>query len=285
MNRQDFITYIQNPSTLLAEDAAELRVLLVEHPYCTTGQILYAKALHNTGDVGYDAQLKKAASYAPDRKLLYKHLMQERLINVIEQIEKEDEVAAESKDESSDVSSEALAKDGVSSETLAKEDLGTLEQEILRTAISASISLEVEEDAAELRKEKEDVSSENLAKEEDIQVDLKDGKLSFSDWLNPKEKVVSRRERFDDIIDQFISADPRVKPEPAEMFSPENMAKLSLVDDESFVTETLASIYVKQGNYDKARKAYEQLSLKFPEKSSYFARLLKDLDGLEGSKE
>jgi cytochrome c-type biogenesis protein CcmH/NrfG len=45
------------------------------------------------------------------------------------------------------------------------------------------------------------------------------------------------------------------------------------------VTETLARIYVKQGNLPKAIDAYRRLALKFPEKSAFFAALSKELEG------
>ena len=51
----------------------------------------------------------------------------------------------------------------------------------------------------------------------------------------------------------------------------------------TFVTETLARVYLEQEHYDKAKSAYKKLSLKYPEKSSFFAgqielieKLLKD---------
>ena len=56
------------------------------------------------------------------------------------------------------------------------------------------------------------------------------------------------------------------------------MAKKSVVEPEDLITETLANIYAQQGNFQKAIHFYEKLSLKFPEKSRYFAALIKELE-------
>ncbi len=118
--------------------------------------------------------------------------------------------------------------------------------------------------------------------------------LSFTDWLkhvNSGDAIEKEEEDKDkesentenqlsafELIDKFIRDEPKLnRPVKTEFFSPVNMAKQSVAEDITFVSETLAKIYVLQGNYAKAIKAYENLRLKYPEKRLYFASQIKNL--------
>lgn len=48
--------------------------------------------------------------------------------------------------------------------------------------------------------------------------------------------------------------------------------------EESYFTETLAKIYIKQGNYSKALEIIQRLNLLFPKKSAYFADQMRFLE-------
>ena len=78
----------------------------------------------------------------------------------------------------------------------------------------------------------------------------------------------------DELIDEFIKNEPGMPRPGATFFDPVEASKVSIVDEENIVSETLANIYSDQGNYEKAINIYKKLSLKFPEKSSYFAALI-----------
>jgi hypothetical protein len=80
------------------------------------------------------------------------------------------------------------------------------------------------------------------------------------------------------IIDKFILEEPRIKrPQPAKFFKPEDVAELSVREDFTLATETLANIYIKQELYDKAMEIFTHLSLRYPQKSSYFAGRIEEL--------
>lgn len=81
-----------------------------------------------------------------------------------------------------------------------------------------------------------------------------------------------------DIIESFIKNEPQIRPPKAEQINTENKAKKSAEDHNDLVSETLAAIYIEQMLYHKAIDTYEKLSLKFPEKSRYFADLIQSLE-------
>ena len=80
-----------------------------------------------------------------------------------------------------------------------------------------------------------------------------------------------------EIIDSFIQNQPRIIPKEADFEEAEKLAQKSNEDQLNFVSETLAEIYLSQGNKTKAKKIYEELALKYPEKSTYFAGLIEKL--------
>ena len=82
--------------------------------------------------------------------------------------------------------------------------------------------------------------------------------------------------KYDELIDRFLKEEPRIKPRQA-FSSNENLAEKNLVEPEDIGTETLAAIYAKQGLLEKALDIYQKLSLKFPEKSSYFAEKINSI--------
>jgi hypothetical protein len=54
-----------------------------------------------------------------------------------------------------------------------------------------------------------------------------------------------------------------------------------MIQPEALMTETLARIYVEQKNYKKAIQSYKILSLKYPEKSSFFANQIMAVEQLQ----
>lgn len=93
---------------------------------------------------------------------------------------------------------------------------------------------------------------------------------------SPKGKHIDPKET--NIIDNFLKKAPQISPPKPEQIDNENKAKKSAEDHNDLVSETLAKIYIEQMLYHKAIDTYQKLSLKFPEKSRYFADLIQSLE-------
>ncbi len=89
------------------------------------------------------------------------------------------------------------------------------------------------------------------------------------------------------LIDKFLSstqpsshAKYREEITPSDYQSDEILEK-SLSESDEIVTETLAMIYFQQKKYDKALESFQKLSLKYPEKSAYFASRIEEIEKLK----
>ena len=72
------------------------------------------------------------------------------------------------------------------------------------------------------------------------------------------------------LIDKFIANNPKIQfSDKFEYEDPQHSLESEVSD--SVFTESLAKIYIKQGQYQKALHIFEKLNLKYPEKNTYFA--------------
>lgn len=146
----------------------------------------------------------------------------------------------------------------------------------------------------------EEIISENpdsgivTLKHNQLLIDIQIGSSDSGKWLKkkpvisqateaPKLKTAGFRKRPDrskvlEIIDKFIESEPEISIRPKLTDGKqEDISRRSVSDEGELVSETLAQIYLKQGNKTRAIRIYENLKLKFPEKSAYFESLLQKI--------
>lgn len=80
------------------------------------------------------------------------------------------------------------------------------------------------------------------------------------------------------LIDRFIREEPRIDRNKPLFFNPDEQAERSTRLPDEVVSETLAKIYLAQGKKDKAIEIYRKLILLYPEKSSYFAAQIQNIE-------
>ena len=94
---------------------------------------------------------------------------------------------------------------------------------------------------------------------------------SFNQWL-----ALGEKNNNPELESEKTTMIPMEKPK-REFYSPSKKAKESIDANKMPVSETLAKIFMLQGNYPKAIYVYEQLIIIYPKKKSIFASQIKQL--------
>ena len=312
MQAKEFINYIKNPNSLEKESVKELQKLVNDFPYFQSAHLLLSLASKKWDASVYQKSLKKTAIVVTNRSHLFNLIQQFEISNtVIEDFDHQKLVVEEvlepidsTKELNILKATELLIENSDSeiSETEFQQKTKpnaeeVLENEIAKQVVSAIVEKQMfnlsdtqlvfnqnkePENFTDwlrlIQKSNKQLSAENILdintdNNTDIKTRLEKGKIITQESaLNKKLKNLA-------LIDKIIENSPgqiKIK-DDQKFYSPEHNAKESLLENEHLVSETLAKIYALQGSVNKAVRAYEILSLKFPQKSAYFASLIQKL--------
>jgi len=270
MTQDQFYSWLENPSSMDIASIPQLREVIKRYPYFQAAQMMLAKNLKTENHIDQLNQLQLAAVMVPDRKLFHDYLHDKKKVQP-----KVEETVEETKQEESTLK--------VVSETPL--EIAEVERESLYDLIPEPIVYQLETaDLPELPTKEIEEKEETIEPEE----------LSFSEWLEYTETEKSDSEEVEtvklkskkrqssrsniELVDHFLSQQSGKPKERAEFFNPQKAGAKSLEEDFTVVSETLATIYFQQEKYELAKQSYEALSLKYPEKSVYFAARLKEID-------
>ena len=312
MQAKEFINYIKNPNSLEKNSVKDLQKLVNDFPYFQSAHLLLSLASKKWDASVYQKSLKKTAIVVTNRSHLFNLIQQFEISNtVIEDFDHQKLVVEEvlepidsTKELNILKATELLIENSDSeiSETEFQQKTKpnaeeVLENEIAKQVVSAIVEKQMfnlsdtqlvfnqnkePENFTDwlrlIQKSNKQLSAENILdintdNNTDIKTRLEKGKIITQESaLNKKLKNLA-------LIDKIIEKSPgqiKIK-DDQKFYSPEQNAKESLLENEHLVSETLAKIYALQGSVNKAVRAYEILSLKFPQKSAYFASLIQKL--------
>ncbi|MCB0373559.1 MAG: hypothetical protein KDD31_11155 [Muricauda sp.] len=296
MNVSDFKHILQNSNTILSpKQTRELEDIIEEYPYFQAARALHLKGLKNLDSYKYNNALKVTAAYTTDRDVLFDYITSKEFVqnNIADAI-----AGRGSKLEDQNAISEVIEPNPDAESMLAVSDEPALPQnikdaeQILNPALFESKSSEQQPEPPATKEESKPETDLNLGKPLPF---TKKEKHSFTEWLQltshseepePEDNVMEeleRKKKFE-LLDKFIENNPKIVPQEASN-TKVDIKESTKFDKNELMTETLAKVYLEQKKYKKAIQAFKILSLKYPEKSGFFADQIQAVKKLQKEKD
>lgn len=263
MTKDQFYNAVENPDDINPDTVDALAQAVRRFPYFHAGWMLLAKGLADSSSPHFQSELKKAAVHVWDRAALF------WLINGADKSLK---AQKDNDDSAAKAKSHELAPPPAPQARLLAPPPPVADDYFPGVADDLGIDAASKPD-----------SSYTLTDFDD-HLRRPGERYTFADWLDyvserksilDEEAAHDRNSRQSRLIDDFLKEPvERIAPAPAKPISQSEARAIeekSVAENDEILTETLASIYLKQGKTEKAVSIFKKLSLKYPEKSSYFA--------------
>ncbi|NLZ95136.1 MAG: hypothetical protein GX921_04835, partial [Bacteroidales bacterium] len=242
MEKELFYAYLKGENQLSDESLPQLKQIAEKYPYFQTAKLMLLKNMQVTKDSAFTSELKKVAITCCDRRKLFYYLNDDRYARFFLKKVVEEEPDHDRTEILLDTFLETLDKSEETEETVAPISRNEWEGDsIISTDYLAYL--------------------EKTEQEESLSVDEKDTKPMKHQGLVDKFLEESSKDE-----NLFSNKNREIKETHETAQSVDN-----LLDDDSFLTQTLAQVYIKQKKYEQALTIIKRLSLNFPEKSIYFA--------------
>ena len=173
---------------------------------------------------------------------------------------------------------ERLAKEAEAKAKAKEAGQTTVTETVTVQTVTVETATTTTEPAAEIKAEEPgtETKAEETEQESAKPVSAADkllARLSKMKQQNPQ----AAKSNPDSLIERFLQAEPHLdrnkKVQEGDMGEDSNKQP-------DLYSEKLARLYIQQGHYDKALESYEQLNLKYPEKSAYFAAKIEEIKKL-----
>ncbi|TLF46965.1 hypothetical protein [Maribacter aurantiacus] len=296
MTITDFTYFLEHPNKVVDPlQTKQLEDIIAEYPYFQAARALHLKGLKNLNSYKYNKNLKITAAYTANRDVLFDFITSKDFLNYDAPTPKEAaeneasyELPVISKNEKQlieESEDKPLPQDIHDAEHILDPDIFTTKEpseELKKEAKSLDMGKPLDFDKKEKYSFTEWLqlaSKKKIDREERVGTSKEKEQTKETTQEKPAKKTDPKKHKFAR-IDKFIAENPKIVPKEdiKTTFNPKDSIK---IDKNELMTETLARVYLEQKKYKKAIQAYKILSLKYPEKSSFFADRIKSVQKIQ----